>query len=241
MYPKVAQENAYGGNAKVLILITKNGNVEKAEIESSTGSNILDNAALDYCKELLFTPAKRNGEPVYAKMLMHIKFFISNQNMKARNYVESVNYLYGVLNYTLPGERNAIEKEILEKHNEFIHDMRDGLNFNSYVKMVVSKKIVKEWNKEWDSWPLSFLLYHDFIQRFPDYDSLAEVKTLLKHAVKFDIQFIKSTPNVNIAIKDGKERILTKIKSFMSINYPDIILDEKDYDTKAAANFLTVL
>lgn len=226
LYPKTAQENSFTGNSKLLFQINKTGTVDKVNVVRSSGSELLDNAAVEYCKNLLFYPATRNGEPTPSVMSIEIKFHISNQDMDAFNYVQNVNWLYKKLLFASPSERNMIEKEILEKHNQFIVAMRDGINFNKYVAQVILPSVLAEWKRDWNAWPLSFLLYHDFIQRFPDYDSIASVKNLLHNAVKYDMEYIKNTPTYDSKSTGEKEDILMKIRGFIANHYPDIKIEE---------------
>jgi hypothetical protein len=109
-------------------------------------------------------------------------------------------------------------------HNEFVSQMQDPLNFNVYVGQVIKSELFTEWNKNWNAWPLSFLLYHDFIKRFPDYDDISTVKILLNNSVKEDLRFINNT-NVNgLDEENQKENIILKITGFIANQYPDIVV-----------------
>jgi protein TonB len=224
LYPKIAQENAYTGDSKVLILISKTGTVDKINVLESSGFDLLDNAAIEYCKNLIFYPAKRNGETVYSRMEMDIKFDISTPVWSAKDYVDEVKDLYIKLERS--SERNIILKEILDKHDEFVQNMSDALNFNAYVEQVISPELSAEWKTDWNAWPLSFLLYQDFIQRFKDYNNLADVKTQIRNSVIADIHYIENTHTNDISSRKEKENILSKIKKFISEQYPDIILKD---------------
>lgn len=221
LYPKFAQENSYTGNTKVLFDINNAGHVTNASVLQSSGSEILDNSAVEYCKNLLFDPAKVDGKPIKVRMSMEIKFHISTIDMLANSYVNEVNRLYNLLQNSVITDRLPLEREILREHTDFIREMRDALNFNTYAALVLSNNIVQEWKGEWDSWPLSFLIYYDFMQRFPDYDSLQNVKHLMFSALKYDIKYIRSTANSGLNSKEQKESIIAKIKGFIKVHYPD--------------------
>ena len=230
LYPKTAQENEHIGNSKVQMVISRSGSVDKTIIVESSGFAVLDSAAVEYCKNLVFYPATRNGQPVVSRMEMDIKFNISIPEYDASSYVSEVKDLY--LRYENSQNKKAIEKEILNKHNEFVQEMTDALNFNIFVEEVILPGLASEWRKEWNSWPLSFLLYQDFIQRFKDYDDLAGVKAQLRNSVKDDIQYIENTPASDFSSQQDKEKILAKIKKFISEQYPDFILQENSRNLK---------
>jgi TonB family protein len=230
IYPKIAQENYYTGDSKVILLVNKTGIVDKVYVARTSGYVELDNAAMDYCRSLVFTPATRNGEPVESRIEWEIKFNFTDRNMEARYYLRDFYNLLRKWSNSNPEERINIERKILQKHNEFVQNMKDGLNFNVIIAQVVSPALLDEWKKDWDAFPLSFLLYHDFITRFKDFDSIPLVKKQLYNALKFDIQYIKNTPSENNQVQYEKQNILRKIKNFISREYPDIILDELGLD-----------
>lgn len=238
-YPKIAQENAIWGSTKLILSINKNGIVEDVYVVKSSGHTILDSTAVDYCKNLLFNPAKRNGKPVNSKIEWVIKFNITDQNWKVDNYLFELSRLYEKVQLLKPEYRIEIQREILQKHNEFVQNFGDALNFNRVLKQIISPEITKEWEKDWDGWPLSFLLYHDFIIRFNDYDSLPKVKTMMINSLKTDIQYIKNTPSLNVKMEKEKEKILNKIRMFISKNYPEINLKELNFGFNYNSVFIT--
>lgn len=223
-YPKIAQEKAIWGSTKLILSITKTGEVENVYVVKSSGHDILDSAAIEYCKSLVFNPALRNGKPVNSRIEWVMKFNITDQNWKVESYLQELAELFKRVQYYESTDRIEIEDEILKKHNEFIQNYGDALNFNIILKQVILPEISREWQNDWDGWPLSFLLYHDFIKRFQDYDSLPKVKTLLINSLKLDIQYIKNTPATDMRSQQEKDKILNKIKIFVANNYPDIIL-----------------
>ena len=74
--------------------------------------------------------------------------------------------------------------------------------------------------------PLTFLLYHDFINRFKDFDSLDLVKAKMKTALKQDIQYLNQPNDLNIAANENNAVIIQKIEKFIEVNYPGINLNE---------------
>lgn len=227
LYPKVAQENGYTGNTKVIIAVTKEGLVDSVFVFRSSGYELLDEAAKEYCNQLLFNPATRNGNPVSSKIAWEIKFNIADVNIDANSYLFDIQRLYrNISSTTNIQERKFLESEILKKHNEFITNMKDALGFNVVLEKVLLPEVANEWKNKWDSWPLSFLLYHDFLKRFSDYDSAAVVKKLMAKALQFDLSYIENTPNKSIYDANAKEKIIYLIKDFMSKNYPELGLGD---------------
>lgn len=225
LYPKAAQENYYAGSVKMYLQISKEGVVDKVQVIKSSGHKILDEAAVEYSKGLLFNPAQVNGNLISSRIEWELKFQITDQNWSVHNYVNDLDFLYKKITRVSGTSKIETQKEILNKHNNFIENMTDGLNFNTVLDNVLLTDISMEWKSDWDSWPLSFLLYHDFIKRFPDYDSLNIVKEKLRNAIVQDIKFIQNNEASDYKSQTAKEYLIIKIKKFMSDKYPDIVID----------------
>ena len=225
LYPKVAQENGYTGTAKIIFTVMNNGSVDKVSVEKSTGYKILDNAAIDYCRQIVFNPAERNGKQVSCRIIWDINFNISDVNSEANSYLLEIERLYRDMNYSgTENEKRYAQKQILKLHDEFINNMKDALSFNLVLRKTLSPNTVDEWKDVWDSWPLSFLLYHDFLIRFNDYDSIADVKMKMNQALNFDIKYIENTASNDLESQKQKEIILSKINEFIARKYPEIQL-----------------
>lgn len=235
LYPKSAWKNFYTGEAKVIMAITKTGTVKDANIAESSGFDILDSSAVRYCKSMLFNPALRNGKPVYSLMKTTVKFSLSGQSWNAKNYVATVLDYYKdieFLNHFITennlAKKNEVENKIFNWHNEFVKNITNVVNFNSYVQQVIRPELSAEWKNYWDTWPLSFLLYHDFIQRFQDYNNLPKVKAELKNTLREDLQYINNSVISSSEEQTNREVLLNKIKNFVNENYPGISFEVFD-------------
>ena len=76
VYPIEASKNNIEGKVKVKFLINREGEVNKVLIQQSSGSDILDSAALDYINRLKFIPAKTNGIPRSVWMSIVLKYLV---------------------------------------------------------------------------------------------------------------------------------------------------------------------
>jgi TonB family protein len=231
-YPKLAQENSYAGTPKVLLSISHTGMVDKVSILKSSGNGILDSAALNYCRNFVFYPALRNGNAINSRMAIDVKFTFTDKKWNADKYAENVNDLYDQLRLAPPDEKNSIKKDILEMHNEYIENMKDIINYNVFIKRVISPSLSSEWDKDWDSWPLSFLLYYDFMQRFPDFNNMTDARDRFNNSLRSDVEYIKVTAVRNQNLLMEKERLLERIKKFVAANYPEM-LNELGFGSKS--------
>jgi TonB family protein len=81
LYPPEAVKNNIEGNVNLKLFITKEGNVAKTLIVNSSGSSILDSAAVRHTDKLKFLPAKENGEPKNVWISMIFKYQITGKMM----------------------------------------------------------------------------------------------------------------------------------------------------------------
>lgn len=76
IYPEEAAKKNIEGKVKLKFLVDKKGEVNKILIQQSSGSEILDSAAIDYIDKLKFIPAKTNGVPGNIWMSMVLKYVV---------------------------------------------------------------------------------------------------------------------------------------------------------------------
>jgi len=79
-YPPDAVKNNIEGKVNLKLLITNEGDVAKTVIVSSSGSSILDSAAVKHTRILKFIPAEENGKSKSVWVLMIFKYQISGKD-----------------------------------------------------------------------------------------------------------------------------------------------------------------
>jgi len=222
IYPKTAQQNNYMGKTAVHVLVSKNGTVLGTEIYQSSGYSVLDSAAMDYCERITFNPATVNGIPVNSKTVFSIKFSLSNQESFERAYISKIHELYDELAETSETEKFRIQKEILFKHKEYLGNVPEGSNPNSTVMKVISNDLTEEWEAYKKACPLTFLVYHDFMRRFPEYNDISNVKSELNKAVNNDLKALEKIPIQDFNNLSERDKLSSLIRNYIKINYPDL-------------------
>jgi TonB family protein len=225
IYPKIAQENAYSGFIKLYLQISSEGNVEKVSLLKSSGYELLDEATINYCKRLIFFPGIEDGKPIKSRIQWNIQYNLSDQIETVDNYLAEIKELYKQIFQVSDHDRNIVEKKILQKYGQLVGETSDGGYFNNTITQIISQHLTDEWQQNWNSFPLTFLLYHDFIERFKDYSDITIVKILLKNSLLQDIQYIKETQIYDNYSKTNRDILLRKIRQFVSANYPEINID----------------
>lgn len=226
IYPLDAQQENRSGSTVVTFTITKDGEVSQTRIHNSSGYRDLDNAAENFCKNLTFIPAKEYGEAIPSCMRWEVMFDLKELGRAIKSEIADINDLYEEAEKATGVSKLLIEKEILKKHKDIMSKVKDGIKLNDYIYGVVQNNIRSEWKDVSDSYPLTFLLFHDFISRFKDYDSLSAVKSLLEYSLNQDIDYLSLPGNFQEKDKANMAVLIQKIKSFVEINYPQIKLND---------------
>jgi len=76
-YPRSARLSGAQGLVKVSAMVDERGTVTSAEVLLSSGSSLLDRAALDAVRRAAFVPALRGGLPVACRVVVPIRFQLS--------------------------------------------------------------------------------------------------------------------------------------------------------------------
>lgn len=73
-YPTSARSRGIEGRTMLRVQVSEAGEARAVEVVRSSGSEVLDSAALDAVKRWRFVPAKRGGEVIEAKVLVPVEF-----------------------------------------------------------------------------------------------------------------------------------------------------------------------
>ena len=73
-YPPVARRMGQAGTARLAVEVTETGRVARVVVQSSSGFELLDRAALAAVSQWYFVPARRQGQPVAAAVVVPIRF-----------------------------------------------------------------------------------------------------------------------------------------------------------------------
>ena len=76
-YPPLSRRLNEEGRVLMRVLVSADGSAEDVRVTKSSGSERLDNAAVDAVKRWRFVPATRNNQPLSAYVLVPIKFSLA--------------------------------------------------------------------------------------------------------------------------------------------------------------------
>ncbi len=84
-YPRIAKQAGIQGTVWIKVLIDKKGDVLKAQISQSSGTKVLDQAALDVAYVNKFRPASHDGKPIAMWVTYSVGFYIDSYRYKDKN------------------------------------------------------------------------------------------------------------------------------------------------------------
>ena len=73
-YPRSARRAGWEGLVRITALVDEAGVVRSAEVSSSSGHSVLDQAALDMVRQTLFDPASQDGRAVACRVIIPVRF-----------------------------------------------------------------------------------------------------------------------------------------------------------------------
>jgi periplasmic protein TonB len=77
-YSLVSRRLGEEGRVLMKVLVSADGSAENVQIEKSSGSERLDNAAINAVKRWRFIPAKKNNEALSAYVIVPVKFSLDS-------------------------------------------------------------------------------------------------------------------------------------------------------------------
>lgn len=77
-YPSLSRRSGEQGRVLLRVLVSENGLAESVQLDSSSGYEKLDRAAIEAVKKWSFIPAKRSNQPVSAYVLVPVKFSLNS-------------------------------------------------------------------------------------------------------------------------------------------------------------------
>jgi TonB family protein len=231
-YPREAQELGLKGKVDMLLLVAQQGDVQAVRIQESSGYEILDDAAIDYANVLKFSPAKRRGRPIDVWLTWSVEFKPITTFFQPNLYAEKVVDLIQAAADVSESQRHNILQAMMDEHDEYTAHLsvRSDLNFNESLNKFILPELQLQWEAFWDIWPMRFIVYQDFLARYPA-SSLATYAREQMHTILIDdIYRIKEAARYRPVIRAKIDIFLTQYYTLLKTEFPDSIPSELQAD-----------
>ncbi len=221
-YPIQAYDENIEGKVLLRIYIDEEGMVRQANIYRSSGYGILDSAALDVAKSARFRPGRINGEVQGMWLtwpLVYTFDHIAEDTKKWKQKVRETQYLasrdQSDAQYDLLVYYRGMARKMVEDRDTQLNDL---------VFAVCASEVQNQWKPYKQDWPLSFILFLDFMTRYPD---SAHGKTAEDYLIDFLTYEITLLQNTYIAeeTRQGqrKQELLQTMIQYMREHYPQAV------------------
>jgi len=169
-YPISAQLEHLEGEVELGIFVSNTGMPQEVKLLKGSGHAVLDEAALDFGRKISFDPALVDGQPISAWTRLMLRYRLTDVAF------ERVQWLREVLQYQ---KLAAAETDSLrfEQHCRRLYTSYTGLRnwaqtqsvyaVNDVIWQVVQPALADRWRSFRSDYVALFLLWDDFLQRYP--------------------------------------------------------------------------
>ncbi len=194
IYPPEARAKRIEGKVGLSILIGTDGKVKDAQLSKTSGYPILDQAALQIARLARFRPARINNKPKEVWVGWTLIFQIKKQQVDPPKWKTQVENLEREIHRTKGLKRDQLVQELFYQYKDFAEYLIDHpqRNYNKYILDVVEKPIQKKWSSFKETYSAPFILFDDFVARFPRSEYTPEAKLYLEQYIEFAIKDLRS-------------------------------------------------
>lgn len=164
-YPDEARRQGIEGTVHVRVLINRSGKSEEVFIVKSSGSHLLDSAAVRTAKTFRFSPAilEEKAEKTWVLVPIEFKF----REVDYEEWLAEVQVMQRKI--AKKYDKDMVDNlYVLYKQMIFCPWDANDIEFNSYIKEIVVESAGKVWEGFWSAYPARIVLFVDFINRYPD-------------------------------------------------------------------------
>jgi len=224
-YPREAMEEGLEGSVEMTLLVGKDGQIKEARIVESSGSRILDNAAAEFASKLTFHPAQKEGKPVDIWISRTMNYKLIDNQFLPEHYISRIAQLSEQASHASHTDISAILSDILKEHKNLSVYLNDNvpLNYNRYIQQIVQKDVYTAWADLWNEWPLHYLVFHDFLTRYPESAWASKARRLLTQFIEQDLMRVKDPSITEPYTRLNKDRYIRTMTRFIIGKYPELL------------------
>ncbi|MEX0325819.1 MAG: energy transducer TonB [Puniceicoccaceae bacterium] len=195
-YPAAAIMQLEQGVVIVRFKVMEDGSTNEFSLHKSSGYERLDREAIAFVRRLEFEPAVVRGKPAMAWANQSVVFTI------VRKKIDPVEWSITTLDLMRQLERRPVdevpflEERLYEKCGHYMSAIitRPRPVFSRYALELVSDSVRDRWAAYGDTFPMSFLMFDDFVERQPDSQLKDRARMQLIWALEVDIRRIEDLP-----------------------------------------------
>ncbi len=164
-YPDEARRQGVEGTVHVRVLVNRSGRSEEVLVVKSSGSYLLDSAAVRTAKTFLFSPAILEEEAQRTWVMVPIEFKF--REIDYEEWLAEVQIMQRKISKKY--DKDTVD-ELYDLYKQMIFSPWDAndVEFNNYIREMVVERAGDVWQGFWTVYPARIVLFVDFINRYPD-------------------------------------------------------------------------
>jgi TonB family protein len=196
IYPTEAFNQGIEGKTVVQLLVSIEGKVSETKILRSSGSLDLDEAALRMVKSSAYEPGSIDGVP--SEFWLHLPvLFRLNDKDKFIKDIEgwtqlAISYQNEIKTRTIEN-KSDLYKKLFYHYQKLAREIGNtrSLTANLTILSIVEKSIGKPWQEYHKKWPLGFLLFEDYLKKYPNCEYASNSREDLIRYLRREIEILE--------------------------------------------------
>lgn len=223
-YPLEAYDQKIEGTVVLRIFINESGHVQKAQVLQSSGFAVLDSSALAFAENARFRPGRVNGKDRgmwLAWPLVYTFDSIAEDTKKWESKVRETQYK---AERAKPPDIDAAQYQLLVYYRGMARKVVEDRDreLNKTILAVVDPTVRRQWQRYENVWPMSFLLFLDYLHRFPEGSQSKTAREYLLDYLKYEISLLRySVPPENERERRLQEELLQDLREYTARHFPD--------------------
>ena len=193
-YPPGAIMRLEEGVVLVRFRVDENGSTSDYSLRQSSGSPILDEEGMAFVRRLECQPAMIRGKAVASWVDQKVVFTIFKSYTDPLEWSRTTHDLVRRLESSAEAERPMVEKLLYKQCGDYMSSIltQPNLVLSRYALDLAGDPVRSRWAAYANTFPMSFLMFDDFLQRQKTSRLAERARSQLSYALEADISRIEN-------------------------------------------------
>jgi TonB family protein len=181
-YPVDAQMERKEGQVDLAVFVNSKGKPDEIRVYKSSGHEILDSAAVTFTRTVIFDPAEVDGKSVSAWTRLVLRYHLTEVPFEQSRWLSEVLHYHKQAGCEPDSaKREAIYRRLYTNYLGLMSfaENRSDMSINEWVRQIIDSASDAHWQPIWKHYVAAFVVWDDFLLRYPDSALAAHVKEQL--------------------------------------------------------------
>lgn len=178
-YPLSAQLEKIEGEVVVGVFVDAEGRPEQVKVLEPSGHTVLDTAAFHFAQTLTFDPAIVDGQKVSSWTKLILRYKLTEVPFEKNKWLDDVHNYQRLIDSTPDATQKLhYQQKLFMRYIglSIYVERHDDLEINDIIRQVITKRSRDRWNKFFDVIVAPFVVFDDFLYRYPQSEIADQVK-----------------------------------------------------------------